>query len=126
MRALLLDTHVLLWALTRDPRLTVTAQTLLTRASEVVVSAASLWEMSIKASLGKLTLPSRFGLETLVAQGYRLLAVTPEHALQVRALPPLHADPFDRMLVAQAQLDRLTLVSHDAALRQYDVALEWI
>ena len=122
-RLLLADTHVVLWALTNDPHLTRSARTLLTRAQRVFVSTASLWEMSIKARLGKLTLPDRFGSLALTDRGYGLLPITADHALEVRNLPLHHHDPFDRMLIVQAQLEDLTLVSHDAAMQRYDVAL---
>jgi len=123
---MLIDTHVLLWALTNDPQLTAKAKTLLTRATQVVVSAASLWEISIKAQIGKLRIPKRFGTASLRERGYELLPVKPEHALAVRDLPPHHKDPFDRMLIVQAQTDGLTLVTHDRALSEYSVQLQLI
>ena len=118
---LLVDTHILLWALTNHPRLSANARTLLTRADRVVVSAASLWEISIKAQLGKLTVPERFGVPALAERGYTFLSITPDHALQIRAIEPHHSDPFDRMLVVQARHEGLTLISHDEAFRAYDV-----
>jgi PIN domain nuclease of toxin-antitoxin system len=124
--ALLVDTYVLLWALTNDERLTVRGKTLLTRATQVIVSAASLCEISIKAQIGKVTLPARFGAEALSERGYELLPVKPEHALAVRHLPLHHRDPVDRMLVVQAQDGDLTLVAHDRTLDAYDVTLELI
>lgn len=122
-RLLLADTHVVLWALTNDPRLTRLARALLTDAQRVYVSTASLWEMSIKVRLGKLTLPKHFGSQVLTDRGYGLLAITADHALEVRNLPLHHHDPFDRMLVVQANIEDLTLVSHDAAMERYEVAL---
>ncbi|MCK5798391.1 MAG: type II toxin-antitoxin system VapC family toxin [Deltaproteobacteria bacterium] len=122
-RLLLADTHVVLWALTNDPRLTRRARAVLTGAQRVYVSTASLWEMSIKVRLGKLTLPERFGSLILRERGYGLLPITADHALEVRNLPLHHHDPFDRMLIVQANIEDLTLVSHDTAMQRYKVAL---
>jgi len=122
----LVDTHVLLWSLTNDMRLSTRGRALLTRAQQVLVSAASLWEMSIKAQLGKLKLPQRFQIPALVERGYCFLPVKPEHALEVRYLPPHHRDPFDRMLIVQAQIEGLVLVTHDHLFQQYAVDLELI
>ncbi len=122
----LVDTHVLLWSLLDDPRLSPRARTLLTRAEQVFVSAASLWEMSIKARLGKLVLPRRFGVPALAERGYGLLPIKPEHALGVRHLPLHHRDPFDRMLIAQAELEGLVIVTRDRAFQQYDARVELV
>ncbi len=119
---LLLDTHVLLWVATRDPRLgSAAAESIRDGARLVFVSAASAWEIAIKRALGKLDAPADLGA---VLRAYRFtpLDVTIDHGLGVEALPPLHRDPFDRMLVAQARTEGLTLVSNDARLAAYDVA----
>ncbi|MBW2734113.1 MAG: type II toxin-antitoxin system VapC family toxin [Deltaproteobacteria bacterium] len=126
MDLLLADTHVVLWSLTNDTRLTRRARALLTRAQRVFVSAASLWEMSIKAQLGKLDLPQSFTVNALTERGYGLLPIKPDHALGVRSLPRHHNDPFDRMLIVQAQMEGLVLVSHDKALQRYAVELALI
>lgn len=121
----LLDTHVLIWWLKNTPRLGRQTRGLI-RAPEtsVWVSAASVWEISIKAALGRLELREPFAEvmpHELEREGFRPLTITFRHALAVRKLPPHHADPFDRMLIAQAQCEGLTLVTADARIRAYDV-----
>ncbi len=116
---LLLDTHILLWVMRDADELSPAARALVERADEVYVSSVSLWEAAIKAALGKLAL-SPVQLEAAARQaGFRPLAVTWNHALAVHGLPPLHRDPFDRMLVAQAVSEPMQLVTHDAALAAY-------
>jgi PIN domain nuclease of toxin-antitoxin system len=121
---LLLDTHVLLWWMAAAPELgPTTALRIADASSNVWVSAATAWEIAIKAGLGRLDLgePPEICLPRELARGgFRPLPVTNEHALAVRTLPPVHSDPFDRMLVAQARLNSLTLVTADAALLRYD------
>ena len=121
-RRLLLDTHVWLWWQSGDTRLGQETRALLQRASEVRFSAASVWEMAIKSSIGKLRLPPNADIAAELAHaGFRALPVKIVHAEAVRHLPLLHRDPFDRLLVAQAQLEGLTLVTGDVALAVYDV-----
>ena len=121
---LLLDTHVWLWWQSGDARLGQQALALLQRASEVHFSAASVWEMSIKASIGKLRLPPNADIAAELAHaGFRALSVEIDHAVAVQHLPLLHRDPFDRLLVAQAQLEGLTLVTANVALAAYDVPI---
>lgn len=118
--SLLLDTHVLLWWSGGDPRLGATARTsMLDADGDLRVSALSAWEMSIKTSLGRLEAPDPRHL--LAAEGFRELAFTVEHAVLAGALPPVHRDPFDRGLVAQARAEGLTLVTADVVLSRYDV-----
>lgn len=119
---LLLDTHVLLWWLAAERLAPKATAAISSAASDVWVSAASIWEMSIKAGLGKLTAPDDL-TDQLSHHGFDILPIGLPHALAVRLLPPHHADPFDRMLVAQAQLEELTLVTRDADIRRYDVAI---
>jgi len=120
---LLLDTHVLLWSLAGDDRLGDRAVDLIEDGRNVVyVSAASIWEISIKRSLGKLRVPGDVPTEVDAASFVRL-PISFEHAVEVAALPDLHADPFDRMLIAQARTDRLTLMTDDAVMQRYDVQL---
>ena len=121
---LLLDTHVFLWWRTNDPQLNAIAREAIATASIVFVSAASAWEAAIKVALGRLTLPEPFG-RGVDHSGFRRLAITFEHSEAAAALPRHHGDPFDRMLVAQAQLEGATLVTHDQLLRSYDVAMLW-
>ncbi len=117
---LLLDTHVFLWALDNNPSLSPEARAAITNGSNVVfVSAATAWEISIKKALGKLRVPSDDYLDELKRHRFTPLDITTEHALAVESLPPHHADPFDRMLVAQAIVERLTLVTHDARMKAY-------
>ncbi len=118
---LLLDTHTLLWVYSRDQRLSEEAAAAIRDGSRVVfVSAATAWEIAIKKALGKLSAPDNY-LEALRRYRFTALSVTTEHALGVEGLPHHHRDPFDRLLVAQAQLEKLTLVTNDPKLWAYDV-----
>lgn len=120
---LLLDSHVVLWWLMEPQRLSRPVTDAISRGtSEVLVSAASIWELSIKQSNGKLTLPGDLH-DQAVSEGFTVLHVTGRHAAAVRALPTHHKDPFDRMLVVQAQLEGLTLVTADRAMSAYDVPI---
>jgi PIN domain nuclease of toxin-antitoxin system len=123
-RRLLLDTHVWIWWQRSDRRLGREARERIERADEVVLSAASAWEIAIKSGLGKLTLPpdADVGRE-LELDGFRLLPISVAHAAAVRQLPPIHRDPFDRMLVAQAGLEGLTIVTSDKVMARYGVAV---
>ena len=114
----LLDTHLLLWALSAPARLPVAARRLIQDA-DVYVSAASIWEISIKAALGKLTADPQEVLAALEPAGFLSLPVAGVHAARVSSLPPVHRDPFDRLLVAQALVEPMRLISTDAALRGY-------
>lgn len=121
----LLDTHVLFWALAEVARLTPPVRTILDApGTRICVSVVSAWEMRIKSALGKMTLPDDLPAQ-LAAARFDVLTITLAHALAAGALPPHHRDPFDRMLVAQAQVGGLTLVTHDARMRPYDVAVLW-
>jgi len=120
---LLLDTHVLLWWLGDDDRLPERMRAAVADGdNEVFVSAASAWEMSIKAALGKLTVPEDLG-EELQRQGFTELPVTVDDGLAAGALPRHHEDPFDRMLIAQATRRGLRLLSVDRRFDDYDVRL---
>jgi PIN domain nuclease of toxin-antitoxin system len=119
----LLDTHVLLWWLADDPRLGASARSAIAAGDRpVFVSAATIWEVSIKAALGKLTLPGPIA-EVLEPEGFTALPVTWQHAAAAGALPRHHGDPFDRMLVAQAMTEGCTLISRDGRLAPYGVRL---
>lgn len=119
---LLLDTHVFLWWQAGDPRLGDGPRETIAKAPVVFVSAASAWEAAIKAGLGRLRLPTNIE-EGVESAGFSKLPITFAHAERVSALPRHHSDPFDRLLIAQAQLEGLTLVTHDGAFPEYDVAL---
>lgn len=118
---LLLDTHAILWWLAHDPTLAPAAREAIEiPANDVYVSAASAWEISIKRALGKLNSPA--DLEGQLANhGFRPLPITIGHASAAGALPRHHSDPFDRMLVAQAMLETLVLVTRDARIGLYGV-----
>lgn len=120
---LLLDTHALLWWLSDDARLARPARAAIAdAANDVYVSAATAWELAIKAPLGKVSMPDDLG-EQLSANALVPLPVQVRHALAVRYLPDHHRDPFDRLLVAQAQIEGLTLVTADQSILRYDVAV---
>ncbi len=122
---LLPDTHAVLWLLGEDKRLSRRADELLTDAShEVLLSAAVVWEVAIKRSLGKLEAPDGF-VKLLLDAGAVSLAVGIEHADAVGLLPWHHRDPFDRLLIAQAGIEDAVLVSGDERLRMYDVRIDW-
>ena len=122
--SLLLDTHVFLWWRARDPRLRDAVRGAVGLAPLVAVSAASAWEAAIKASLGKLRLASSFE-EGAVASGFTPLAISFRHAELAGGLPLHHRDPFDRMLIAQAMSEGLTLVTADRRLEPYGVPVLW-
>ena len=117
---LLLDTHILLWWLSNSRRLHTDARKTIAESVRAYVSAATVWEIAIKIALGKLEFRGEIA-EQLTMNNLLSLAMTVPHALVAGALPMYHSDPFDRMLVAQAQLESLTLMTHDARLREYDV-----
>jgi len=124
---LLLDTQAFLWWVTDDRRLSKRARTAVA-ATPCVVSIASCWEMAIKASIGKLTVPlpvSRFMQEQLEINGFSLLPVALEAAAVVADLPFHHRDPFDRLLVAQAQQHGVAIVSADPVFTKYRVRRIW-
>lgn len=116
---LLLDTHLLLWVMADDAALSSRARAEIAAAEMVYASAASLWEISIKAALGKLTVDQADLTDKLAQAGLHPLPVTWDHAAAVRRLPEIHRDPFDRMLVAQAVSEPLRLLTHDRILTGY-------
>ena len=120
---LLLDTQVLLWWLAGDRRLTAaTRRALASAESDVFVSAASAWEISIKKALGKLAAPDDL-VDQLEREAFEPLPITVSHAVDAGALPHLHDDPFDRMLIAQARQEALTIVTRDPRFAPYGVAI---
>jgi PIN domain nuclease of toxin-antitoxin system len=121
---LLLDTHVILWWQRDDRRLSKAARRAIATADVVWVSAVSGWEVAIKVALGKLRLAEPFEV-LLAADDFTELPLTLAHAAELSAIAPRHADPFDRALLAQARVERATLVSHDRALAPYRVPILW-
>lgn len=125
---LLLDTHVLLWWATDDRALSQSARNQIAGTQSALVSAASAWEMAIKVGLGRL--PSAHDLisnfeSSLEFHGFEVLAITAAHGVRAGLLPGRHKDPFDRMLIAQAQADNLAIVSNDRVFDRYGVRRVW-
>ena len=122
---MLLDTHIALWAIADDPRLPDLARSIIEDPDNtIVVSAATIWEISIKNALSRggpndITISGAEATAFFHEAGFELLAISPAHAAAVRDLPPLHADPFDRMLVAQALAEPLRLMTRDARIIAY-------
>jgi len=125
----LLDTHTFLWWITDDVRLSPHARTVIADGNnELFLSAASGWEIAIKAKLGKIQLPSdptSFVPKQLRINAIEPLAVQMAHALHVYLLPKHHRDPFDRILVAQAQAERMAIITADRQIAQYAVEILW-
>ena len=120
---LLLDTHVFLWWLTDDPRLDADRRAAIADPDALVhVSAATIWEIAIKEALGRIDLDADLAAE-IEAGGFTELPIQSRHALVAGRLPQHHGDPFDRMLVAQARDEQMTLVTQDRALTAYEVDL---
>ena len=115
MKRYLLDTHLIYWWMTGDAKLGKATQRIIAK-SEIVVSTASMWEMVLKNARGKLPLPQGLLVEQLEAQCFVVLPILPRHIEGVRSLDCPHADPFDRLLIAQARDEKLTLLTRDAAL----------
>ncbi len=120
---LLLDTHIVLWWLDDNPALPSAVKHRIAHGENLVfLSAAVVWEIRIKEALGKLDIPSDFSL-VLDRQPFEKLAIKVEHAHAVKDLPPHHRDPFDRMLIAQAVTEGLTIATHDPVFEKYSVPL---
>ncbi len=119
---LLLDTHVVLWELGGSRRVSQTAQEAIEQAAELLFSVVSFAEIGAKAAVGKLSVPRELR-EVLLRTGVRILGLEADSALAVADLPMHHRDPFDRLLIAQARSHRLTIVSADRRIANYDVAV---
>ena len=115
----LLDTHILLWALTEDPKLSEKARKLIENAAEIYVSAATFWEMAIKVGVGKLNVDIDEIRECCREIGFVELPITSEHAIAVKDLEHHHNDPFDRLIVATAMNEPMRLLTADPQLAQY-------
>ena len=123
MSGYLLDTHVLIWWLSEPDRLPPQVHEAISNPETAIfVSAAVAWEMAIKKSIGRLEMPSNLP-EVLAAESISVLDINIHHALAVADLPRIHEDPFDRLQIAQARLEDLALVTHDAQIHQYEVPL---
>ena len=123
---LLLDTHVFLWAVSDNPKLSASARRTISNAEAVYVSAASIWEIAIKTAIGKIEADPDELAHAIEASGFIPLPITPIHAARVAKLPLLndHKDPFDRLLVAQSLTEPLVLLSADAKIKAYGGLVE--
>jgi PIN domain nuclease of toxin-antitoxin system len=122
---LLVDSHVVLWHVLDDPRLGPGPTAAIEGGdAEVLVSIASFWEIAVKSALGKLDAPDDLP-QRVEELGFELLGIKVEHAWAVRQLPHHHGDPFDRPLIAQAQVERLSIVTADSRFADYDVTAVW-
>jgi PIN domain nuclease of toxin-antitoxin system len=128
MRALL-DTHAFLWWVDASPRLSAAARDVIADGSnEILLSAAVAYEIALKVAAGRLDLPTpveEYLPVRIESEGFDPLAVSVAHALRAAALPPIHRDPFDRLLIAQAQLEGVSIVTVDPIIARYDVATIW-
>jgi PIN domain nuclease of toxin-antitoxin system len=125
LKGVLADTHALLWWLSDDPRLSEPARDVIASGDVPVhFSAASVWEAEIKAAIGKLVVGNDL-LEALEADRFIELPVSARHAIEAARLPPLHRDPFDRMLVAQARLEGLAVITGDPKIAAYGATVLW-
>ena len=123
---LLLDTHALIWALTAPERLPQSLLEIVDKANtNVFASAASAWEIAIKVALGRLRFPIERLPAALVDAAFKELRVNIAHGLEMSRLPLIHRDPFDRLLVAQARCEGLTLVTRDPTVRRYAIKTLW-
>ena len=125
----LLDTHTFLWWIANDPQLSLRARQVIEDSNtELFLSAASGWEIAIKSHLGKLRLPpdlQGFVAEQVRVNGIQVLPIEMMHALHVYTLPDYHRDPFDRLLVAQSQLEKMPILTGDAQIGRYAVTVIW-
>lgn len=126
---ILLDTHVFLWWITNDRRISSVAEGLISdKNNDLLLSAASAWEIAIKAQLGKLPLPDDpevFIPQQMAINRVRSLPVSTDHALHVSKLPSHHRDPFDRLLIAQAKVENIPLLSDDSLIKLYPIQVLW-
>lgn len=123
---LLLDTHVFLWCIKGDRRLSKVARSKILNATEVYVSSASIWEAAIKIKLKKLQVDIQQMIESISESGFVELSITSQHAAGILRLPDIHRDPFDRLLIAQAVAEPLTFLTADGGLKNYSDLVEVI
>lgn len=128
MRALL-DTHAFLWWISDDVRLSERCRAIISDgANEVLFSAVSAWEIAVKAGIGRLAVPGdleNYVVEQVSRNRFELLPISIAHALRVSRLPHHHKDPFDRMLIAQAQVEKVTILTGDAQIARYPIRVAW-
>ena len=118
---ILLDTHIILWWLNDDESLKAEHRSLISNTDNLCyISAASIWEISIKSALGKLIIPSNY-IKILKKEGFQELTIAWKHSEAVTELQTIHRDPFDRILIAQAQVEKFTLVTEDETIKKYNV-----
>jgi PIN domain nuclease of toxin-antitoxin system len=118
----LLDTHIVLWWFSNDKQLIKKIKDeIADPENHILVSSASIWEISIKKSLGKLKAPNN--LKNIIESEFEFLTITADHAQQVALLPPIHSDPFDRIIIAQAMVEKITLITADTIIPRYDVTI---
>jgi PIN domain nuclease of toxin-antitoxin system len=117
----LLDTHVILWWFTTPKKISAKARKIITdKENNIFISSVSFWEMAIKKSLGRLTLPHNL-IEAVAAESFKILPIMPEDGLGVADLPMLHSDPFDRLLIIQAKLNDMVIITKDSQISKYPV-----
>lgn len=120
---LFLDTHILLWWLDDNPALSEAGRRAIADSDNIVVlSSVVIWEIRIKQALNKLQIASNF-YDVIKNQGFEFLSITPDHAHAVGDLPMHHRDPFDRMIVAQAKFEGLSVITHDSVFQKYDISV---
>lgn len=119
----LLDTHVILWWFTTPEKISIKAQNIIReKTNTIFLSSASFWEMAIKKSLGRLTLPHNL-IEAVTAESFKILPIMPEDGLGIVDLPLLHTDPFDRLLIIQAKRNDLIMITRDAKMMEYPLTV---
>jgi PIN domain nuclease of toxin-antitoxin system len=123
---LLLDTHIFIWSVDDDPKLSAAAWSIIEAADAVYVSSASLWEATIKYQLGKLRVEPERLVDAVSASGFLELPISLRHAVAVNRLPALHRDPFDRLLLAQAISEPLHMLTADAQLEPYSALVQLV
>ena len=126
---ILLDTHAFLWFILDDPRLSVQANNLISDPTNAIaISPASYWEIAIKISIGKYSLPEAYDVfmeREIVINNFSILSITPKHTAALVGLPFHHKDPFDRLLIAQAMVENIPLISADTLLDRYEIQRIW-
>jgi PIN domain nuclease of toxin-antitoxin system len=126
---ILLDTHTFLWFILDDPQLSLTAEQLISDpTNEIAISPATYWEIAIKISIGKYSLPEPYEIfmeREIINNNFTILPITPKHTALIVTLPFHHKDPFDRLLIAQAKSEKIPVISKDIILDQYQIKRLW-